>query len=277
MKKNLFFIFLSIIIVIFLIFYLNFIFKNKIELLKINQKMVSSNNDSIFNKDNSSDNVNKKRIKVFTEDGVEIIGDYYQVADSKFVGILIHMMPADRKSFNELAQLLNNYNYSAIAIDLRGHGESLNSSSGKLDYKKFSDEEHQNYIFDIKAISKFLESQGFPLKNQFLIGASIGANLSLQFLANNKEVKAAVLLSPGVNYRGIKIENFLESELGNKLLVISTKNDFQSYSSLEIFKQKAPSTTIIVYDDNTHGTDIFKNHTELYQKIISFLKERLID
>jgi len=216
------------------------------------------------------------KVKFTTEDGVEIIGDFYEVNTSKYGGILIHMMPSDRKSWKDLALKLKESGYSVLAIDLRGHGESINSTKGLLDYKKFSNEEHQASIYDIKAASKFLESKGYPITNQFLIGASIGANLSLQFLSLNNDLKCAILLSPGLDYRGIKLENYLRKELGEKLLVITTKEDLQSYPSINKIKEIAPSSTILEYPGNAHGTEILNQFPELYDKIIFFLKEKLL-
>ncbi len=217
-----------------------------------------------------------EKIKFTTEDGVEIVGDYYENKDSKYAGILIHMMPADKSSFKDLASKLKSAGYTLLAIDLRGHGESINSTKGLLDYKRFTDQEHQSSIYDIKSASSFLESKGFPIEKQFLIGASIGANLSLQFLSMNPKIKAAILLSPGLNYRGIKIEDFLKKELGDKLLVIVTKGDAQSYPSVNKIKEIAPSSTILEYQGDSHGTDILKQFPEIYDKIIFFLKEKLL-
>ncbi|GIW65790.1 MAG: hypothetical protein KatS3mg094_309 [Candidatus Parcubacteria bacterium] len=258
MKFNIFFIFFIVILII-IIYYFGYLIKTKLEFSK------TSNNNQI------------KKISIFTDDGVEIVGDYYYLPGSKFVGILIHMMPADRKSMKTLAKILNKNGYSAVAIDLRGHGESINSSVGKLNYKNFSDEEHQNSIFDIKAVSNFLTKEGFDLKYQFLIGASIGANLSLQFISQHKDIKAAILISPGKNYRGLIIDNFLDKNLEDKILIIFSKQDIQSYTSLDTFNLITPSATKVVYDDNLHGTYIFDKHPDLYQQIINFLKEKLVE
>lgn len=215
-----------------------------------------------------------KVVSFETEDGIRIVADYYQSPNSKFAGILIHMMPSDRKSFADLAKKLQEAGYSALAIDLRGHGESINSAKGLLNYKNFTDEEHQTSIYDLKAASEFLKKEGFSIENQFLIGASIGANLSLQFLSQNPNIKAVILLSPGINYRGIKIEEFLKKDFGEKILVIIGQKDIQSISSAELFKKNTPSSTIYLLDTKDHGTDLLNN--DLIEKIILFLKEKLI-
>jgi dienelactone hydrolase len=247
-------------------------FKTKIEADKNN-----SSNNKINNEISYNNKTMIKKVKITTEDGVEIIGDFYFNKESKYAGILVHMMPSDRKSLKELANKLLENGYSSIAIDLRGHGESINSTKGILDYTKFSDKEHQDSIFDLRAASNFLKDEGFPEKNQFLIGASIGANLSLQFVSQRPEIKAVVLLSPGKNYRNIEIDKFLDKNIENKILVVLSKEDKQSYNSYEIFKEKTPSSTILVYEGGHHGTDLLKVYPDLTQSIVNFLKERLIE
>jgi len=263
----LFFIFFIIIIILLIIVGK---FKNKIQADKNNIK-------SEINYNNKTNNVMIEKVKITTDDGVEIIGDLYFNKESKYAGILIHMMPADRKSFRDLALKLLENGYSSIAIDLRGHGESTKSIRGILDYTKFSNKEHQDYIFDLRTASNFLKDKGFREKNQFLIGASIGANLSLQFISQKPEIKAAILLSPGKNYKDIEIEKFLDKSIENKILIVLSKEDIQSYNSFDIFKEKTPSSTILTYEGKHHGTDLLKAYPELTLHIINFLKERLFD
>ncbi len=219
---------------------------------------------------------NFEKVEFQTEDGVKIIGHFYQAKESKYAGILLHMMPAIKESYSELAKRLQDAGYSVLAIDFRGHGESINSVKGVLNYKNFTDKEHQEYIYDVKAASEYLKKRGFPIENQFLIGASIGANIALQFLSLNSEIKAVVLISPGLNYRGIKIEDFLKKEMDSKILVITGIKDLQSASSLDLFKNVTPSSTLITLDSDAHGTDLFEIFPDLVDKIIVFLREKLI-
>ena len=272
MFKNTNFLFLILFIAIILIASLLFIFLNKylqniknIEANKEEKPQTTSEKPPQFEK-----------VTIQTEDGVEIAGIIFPNESSKFAGILLHMMPATKESYIELGKILQKSGYTVLAIDFRGHGESINSVKGKLDYKKFTDEEHQNYIYDLKAASEYLNKNGFSTENQFLIGASIGANIALQFLSINPDIKAAVLLSPGENYRGIKIKDYLRKEMGNKIMVIIGKNDLQSYSSLNLFKTISPSSTILELETNTHGTDILKEYPELIIKILNFLRLKLI-
>jgi hypothetical protein len=209
--------------------------------------------------------IKKERVELQTDDGVYIIGNFYYNPDSKFSGILIHSLGSNKERFEKLAKYLSKY-YSVLAIDLRGNGESINSVSGKRDWKN---EDCKNYIYDILCASKFLESKGFKTSNQFLIGEGEGANISLKFLTINKDIKADVLLFPKENYCGISLEKYINNEIGGKISVISGKN-----AVLDIFKKQATSSSILIYKEEAKNK-IF-DFKEINDKIKMFLIEHLI-
>ncbi len=223
--------------------------------------------------------IEKEKIELITEDGVKIKGIWQKVEGEKAV-LLLHMMPATKESWQNFSELLVENNFSSLAIDLRGHGESRETLDGKdLDYRYFSDSEHQKSILDLKAASNFLEEKGFPLSNQYLVGASIGANLALEFLSLNPEISKAVLLSPGLDYRGLKTEKFLENiQKNQKILAVASQDDYYSFNSVEKLSQLAEEKKLFFktqfYQAAGHGTDIFgKEKPNLTEVILNFLKE----
>lgn len=217
-----------------------------------------------------------KKVSLITNDGVTIVGNYFTNNEAKFAGILIHQRPLTKESFTELAEFLNKEGYAVLAIDLRGHGESKQSISGKLDYNKFTPDEERKSINDLEVASSFLEKEGYPKEKQFLIGASIGANLSFQFLSENKQIKAAILLSPGLDYRGIVLENFKKEGLGDKLLIVAALDDNQAVQAGRKLKEWYPSMLYLEYQSGGHGIDLIKNNPDLKEKIINWLREKLI-
>lgn len=217
-----------------------------------------------------------KKIDFLTSDGVKIVANYYPNKNAKFAGILIHMRPKTKESYEKFARYLQEKNFSLLALDLRGHGESRESPWGYLDYNQFSEDEEKKSIKDLEAASNFLEKEGFSQERQFLVGASIGANLSFQFISENEKIKAAVLLSPGYNYRGIILDNFYKKGLDNKLMIISSKDDQEmALRGFNWFKEKYPSSTFIFLEKGGHGTNYFDFYPELMDKIYSWLLEKL--
>jgi len=217
-----------------------------------------------------------QKVSFITKDGVTIVANYYPNKDAKFAGILVHMRPKTKESFNDLARFLQKQGYALLAIDLRGHGESTESIKGKLDYNKFSEDEEKESINDLFSASLFLEKEGYPKDRQFLIGASIGANLSFQFLSENPQVKAIVLLSPGLNYRGVILENFKKEGLGEKIFVISALDDEPAYTAGRTLKSWYQDLNYLELPSGGHGTNLFNSYPDLYEKILIWLREKLL-
>lgn len=201
-----------------------------------------------------------EKVILKTEDGLDISALYYSNSSSKGV-LLLHMMPATKESWRDFALKLQTAGYQILAIDLRGHGES---SGGPDGFNNFSDEQHQKSILDIDAGIEFLEIKGVSRSNLVLIGASIGANLALQSLSGNKEIKKAILLSPGIDYRGIKTEPLMAKIFSDqKVMLVGSNNDSQSNNdALQKIASAAPENIrqnikVVVYQRAGHGTDIF--------------------
>ena len=62
----------------------------------------------------------------------------------------------------------------------------------------------------------YLEKQGIDLEKIGIIGASIGANLAIEYLFKKIFIKTAILLSPGLDYRGIKTIEIAKNIKPNK-------------------------------------------------------------
>jgi dienelactone hydrolase len=230
----------------------------------------------IFYLQKSKTKMEVQKVNFITKDGVTIVANYYPNKNAKFAGILVHMRPKTKESFDDFAKFLQQQGYAILNIDLRGHGESVNSIKGKLDYNQFSEDEEKNSINDLIAASLFLEKEGYFKDKQFLIGASIGANLSFQFLSENSQIKAIVLLSPGLNYRGVILENFKKEGLGDKIFVIASLDDQPAYTAAKTLKSWYPNINYLEFNSGGHGTNLFNVYPNLYEKILIWLREKLV-
>lgn len=219
----------------------------------------------------------KSGIFLTAKDGVKIVANLYPAESPIGWIVFSHMMPARKESWNDLASSFQSAGYESIAIDLRGHGESM--SAGKLDYRNFSDAEHQKSVLDLEVAADFLikERKAAVDKISF-IGASIGANLSLQYISEHPEFKTAVLLSPGLNYRGIKTEPLAKNlKAGQKVFFISSRDDHNAENNAEENQKLyglipiGAEKKIKIYETGGHGTDILDNQPELAELIKDFI------
>lgn len=223
----------------------------------------------------------RQTLFIKTTDDVEIAADYYPVEKSIRGAVLIHMMPETRQSFRICAEKLQARGISALAIDLRGHGDSIRGPQGKtLDYKTFSDTDHQQSIRDLEAGIQFLRTKG--ISDIYLIGASIGANLALQALAEDSALRGAVVLSPGYNYRGIEtLPLVMRLHSGQRVLFAASRDDMRGSGRAAdemaqgLFKNVPDGVLkeIKIFDAARHGTTIFEREPQFMEKGVAWIQK----
>jgi len=153
-----------------------------------------------------------QRIEYITDDGVKIVGSWATSPTTVGAAILVHAYPNTKESWGAFQLVLSKRGIASLAIDLRGHGESIHTDEGRtLDYRAFTDEETLSSMNDLRGAYDWIRGRGIDREAIAFIGASIGANLSLRLLAELPTSPVAVLLSPGLNYHGVMIEDAAEN------------------------------------------------------------------
>lgn len=205
-------------------------------------------------------------------DGVTIVGDFSMPTNAKKAVLLLHMMPATRQSFTSLSAELNKAGFATLAIDLRGHGES--TSAGKLDYTKFQDKDHQASRLDVDAAMNFLKGKGFGESHIVFVGASIGANLALDAMYRYKSTERGVLLSPGLDYRGVKTEQTMKAlSAHQKVWLIAAEGDTYSADSVRTLQKLNPAgATLTMFKGSDHGTALFSSQKTLIQDAVKYFR-----
>jgi len=206
-----------------------------------------------------------------TKDGRTIVGDYYEGSGKSGV-LLLHMMPADRTSWRALAGKLQENGFHVLAIDLRGHGESTGGPNG---YRTFSDAEHQQSLFDLESAVEFLHTK--EITKLHLGGASIGANLALQYAAQHPEVESVILLSPGLDYHGIHGDIWIDNlKPAQALLLAASDNDVYSFASVKaLYDQSSnlPKREVKLLTEAGHGTSMFDKYPSFIDEVVEWLKK----
>src|SRR3989338_9813408 len=194
-----------------------------------------------------------------TEDKVKIYYSYEKIPTNKAV-ILIHMLDRSHTDWNAFSKRLHKTNFSTLAIDLRGHGKS------DLNWEEFSEKDFNNMLLEIKSAKEFLKKENYTEIS--IIGASIGANLALNYASNDQDINKLVLLSPSEDYRGIKTLSNLNN-FNNSLLIATGSKDIKSYiGSKKINESFKGNRKLLMYNTENHGTILLLSHFELNKEII---------
>ena len=217
------------------------------------------------------------RISFLTNDGVEIVGTFERPPKATSAALCLHMMPADRTSWLGLQEGLAARNVASLAIDLRGHGESISKGGARIDYRRFTEQEHQASQEDVSGALAWLEAQGFSKDRVAVVGGSIGANLALRAAASHS-LLTVCLLSPGENYRGVTTYDAARNlKNPQALLVVASEDDAESYDDSERIMELAQiaDKRFISFPHAGHATGMFISQPELLKELADWIAERL--
>jgi len=208
----------------------------------------------------------KLDIDLTTSDGVNIKATYYE-GSTNYGIILIHMLSRTRSDWEPFALELQAKGYKVIAIDLRGHGQS------NLNWQSFTSKDFNKMIEDVRAAKNFLNAKGARVIA--IIGASVGANIALSYAAIDSEIKTVVMLSPGLDYRGVKTEQNMKEYIKPVLIVASSEDSYAAQSSQQLhLSVPAKNSKLEMFKDVGHGTQMFKEK-KLSPLILSWLSKNM--
>jgi pimeloyl-ACP methyl ester carboxylesterase len=222
-----------------------------------------------------------ERLSYKTVDDVQIVADWVTSPTTAGAVILLHAFPLARQSWAAFQRALALRGLASLAIDLRGHGESVRGPDGRtLDYKKFTDGEHLSSIEDVRGAFAWLRARGIEPERIAVVGASIGANLALRFLAEEPMVPAAALLSPGENYHGVTTLDIAEEVLPHQSvwMAASSVDDEESVRAMAALTPLFTLDRLAVekLEGAGHGTKMLESKPALMDSLADWLRERIL-
>ena len=247
-----------------------------------------------------------------TIDNAAIFANWSSVEGSAKVALFLHQRSKDHTIWNNLRKMLHEKGWSTLAIDLRGHGksdgfrpqtradftpnQSLRHGTGqaRTDAEKNSlrfdrVDNYHSMMFDVTAAADFIRNEFSALSPQqnsgqaaksyelAVIGSSIGANLALAYAADHFEVKATVLLSPGLDYFGLRTDDVMIQY--HRPLVLLTAKDDPSYPDVQkLIKLPGVARQNLWYqefDTGGHGVRLLEAHPEMMEKIAEWMEKQI--
>lgn len=210
-----------------------------------------------------------EEIFLTTDDEIEIRGTFFEPKKPKHIAVIFfHMLRKERSIWDFLAGKLVKLGYPGVSIDLRGHGESDGS------WQSFSEQDFRNMVYDAQAAKHFLKEKYNDI-NFVYIGASIGANLALIDCCEDDCVQACVIISPGLDFHGLRTDK-LAKHFNRPYLMIASGNDYYSFRSAnylyEKFATPKSQAKFLKLDQAGHGTNIFETEPQIQEEIIGWVE-----
>jgi len=134
-------------------------------------------------------------------DGFMLQGTFYPSVRGGPGILLIHQCNADRRSYDQLALMLNTAGYNVLSFDFRGFGGSRGGQY--TDFRSQREAVVEKMPGDVDAALKFLASRNTVIARALgVVGGSCGVNQAIQASRRHPDIRTLVLLSGGTSADG---------------------------------------------------------------------------
>lgn len=209
------------------------------------------------------------RVSFPSADGVALAGEFYEAAARPSPAVLlVHMLSRNRGDWGGLPDRLRDAGITALTIDLRGHGQSSGSA-----------QELPAMIQDVRAAAQWLATRPNVRGDQIaIVGASLGASLALLAAVDVPQVRAIALLSPSLDYRGLRTDTGLIKRLGSRSiwLAASDQDPLALRTLRDIAAEPSGPREQHVSSVLAHGTVLLDKDGDLARTLVDWLRRSLL-
>lgn len=201
-------------------------------------------------------------------DGTQLTGSLYEPSNRPAPAIvLVHMLGRSKDDWENLADRLADAGALVLALDLRGHGRSSGSMAM---LPPMTD--------DVRAAVAWVVARpGVRPESIAIVGASLGANLVLLAAADLPSVRAVALLSPSLDYRGIRVDAGVMKRMGDRpvWLAASTEDPYALRTLKELAAGSGAREQRLSHVA-AHGTNLLSSDPDLARALMDWLRRTLI-
>jgi len=177
--------------------------------------------------------------------------------------ILVPMLGRSKDDWQAVAQRLAEANISALAIDL----PALSVPADPQELLAWHE--------DIRAAVVFLA--GRPADDRpnaiGVAGASLGANLAVIAAAVDPSVRSIALVSPSLDYRGVRIDASLRLYGARPALLMASLHDPYAARSVRELAQDAPGPREVRWSSvPAHGTALLSRDADLVRSLVEWFQ-----
>jgi pimeloyl-ACP methyl ester carboxylesterase len=232
-----------------------------------------------------------RTVRLNSADGVALSATYYPspTTNSAPAVILLHGFTKNRQEWSNFALALQHAGIAALALDLRGHGDSTRQITPDgvetLEAKNLLPRDFVAMTLDVEAAYNWLaDMPGINPHRIAIAGSSVSANVALRYVQFNDEVAALILLSPGTTYKGLRVDDIMARIRPVPLRIAVSAGDAYSYESskrlMEIRHETHPTTKpdeeLLECGGPLHGVTMFAGIKNLAPALVYWLKQVLL-
>jgi alpha-beta hydrolase superfamily lysophospholipase len=213
----------------------------------------------------------ERRVSFRADDGLLLSAGWHEpsVRPAPAV-VLVHMLGRSRRDWDVTATRLAAAGIGALTLDLRGHGDSQHAPRPE------SAAEYRAMVADINAARRYLASRSEVQPGRIgLAGASLGASLAVLAAADSASVASVALLSPSLDYRGLRIEAAARKVARPMLLVASDEDGYALRSARDLQKAAGGVREVVTLHQAGHGTVMLGREPSLAWTLVDWFRRTL--
>jgi dienelactone hydrolase len=180
--------------------------------------------------------------------------------------VLVPMLGRPKDDWQAVGQRLAEAHITSLAIDLPG-------TTLPEDPKELA-----RWSEDIRAAVAFLASRPGDVRPGSIgvAGASLGGSLAAIEAAGDPAVRAIALISPSLDYRGVRIEAPMRAFDGRPALLIASAHDPYAARSTRELAQGSPGPREIRWSEvAAHGTMLLSRDPDLVRSLVEWFQGAL--
>jgi len=206
-------------------------------------------------------------VTLHTADGLLLHGDWFMGASGAPADgsalVLLHMVNSDRSAWTPMREPLYRAGIATLALDLRGHGESVDADGALAQRVKDRDPALFNAMdHDVAAAVAWLEARGYKRSRIGLMGASVACSVALRAAVNDGQLAGVATLTPGTGYLGVDSLADVASWDSRPLLLVSSREEADGgagalHAALLARNPWAAADLVVLDQTSIHGTRMF--------------------
>lgn len=201
-------------------------------------------------------------------DGTPLAGTLYEASSRPASAVvLVHMLGRSKEDWAVLAERLQDAGLTALALDLRGHGQS----GGARDPLS-------PMVDDVRSAIAWLSTRANVRPGMLaVVGASLGANLAALAAAETPLARAVALVSPSLDYRGVRLDATVMRKLsGRPVWFAASTDDPYALRTLRELAAGESGSQQRLSGARAHGTALLAADPDLSQGLVDWLRQTLI-
>ncbi len=209
-----------------------------------------------------------ERVSFRTDDGLTITATWFESSSRPAPAVIfVHMLQKSRRDWDQVAAQMAAEGIGGLAIDLRGHGDSAGSP-----------QDYSGMVQDVRAARRFLTSRPEVIPSRIgIAGASIGASLAALASADDPAIVSLALLSPSLEYRGLRIDQAIR-KYGTRpaLLVAGDDDGYAVRTARDLAKAGGGVREVLVLPRAGHGTAMLAGDPDLGHRLLEWFRRTLL-